>query len=286
MTEGVIVVDKPAGMTSHDVVDEVRRRLATRRVGHGGTLDPDATGVLVVGVGRATRLLAFAQEAPKRYRATAVLGATTSTQDASGEVLQRRPTEGVGPAEVKAALPALTGEILQVPPMVSAVKVGGERLYRKARRGEEVEREARRATVYRLELTGWHPGSPPRADLAVECSAGTYVRTLVHDLGAALGCGAFLGALRRVGAGGFGEADAVPLDRVDASRLRPPLDLLRHLPCVEVDAEGARTVAHGHPLERSVSAGEGDPVAVAHEGRLLAVYARRGEHLVARRVLA
>ena len=285
MTDGVLVVDKPAGMTSHDVVDEVRRRLSTRRVGHGGTLDPDATGVLVLGVGRATRLLSFCQSAPKRYRATAVLGVTTSTQDASGEVLARRSTEGVGPAEVKAALGALTGEISQVPPMVSAVKVGGERLYRKARRGEDVEREPRRVTVYRLELTGWRPGGTPEADLEIECSAGTYVRTLVHDLGQTLGCGAFLAALRRVASGGFGEADAVPLDQVSVHDLRPALEALRHLPHLAVDEQGARAVAHGRPLPAAGGAGDGDAVAVAHDGRLLAVYARRGEQLVARRVL-
>ena len=150
--DGVLVVDKPAGMTSHDAVDEVRHRLGTRRVGHAGTLDPDATGVLVMGVGRATRLLAYAQAAAKRYRAEVAFGVETTTQDASGEVVARADAGWLSRAEVEAALPAFRGAIEQVPPMVSAVKVGGERLYRKARRGEEVARAPRRVTVHALEL--------------------------------------------------------------------------------------------------------------------------------------
>ncbi|MGH2729061.1 MAG: tRNA pseudouridine(55) synthase TruB [Actinomycetota bacterium] len=222
--DGVLVIDKPAGMTSHDVVDEVRRRLGTRKVGHGGTLDPDATGILVVGVGRATKLLSYAQAGPKRYRALARFGITTSTQDASGTVIESREAM-IGADDVKRALEAFEGEIEQVPPMVSAVKIGGERLYKKARRGETVDRPARAVTVYGIELVDFSPDGP-RATLDVRCSAGTYVRTLVHDLGVALGCGAHLESLRRTAASGFTEADAVALDRVDERALRP-VDALR-----------------------------------------------------------
>ncbi|MGH2820602.1 MAG: tRNA pseudouridine(55) synthase TruB, partial [Actinomycetota bacterium] len=152
--DGLLVIDKPPGMTSHDVIDEVRRRFRTRRVGHAGTLDPDATGVLVVGVGHATRFLSYSQAAPKRYLARARFGVTTTTQDASGELLERRPVD-LDAEEVRAALEDFRGEIEQVPPMVSAVKVGGERLYRKARRGEEVERAARRVTIHALDLVSF-----------------------------------------------------------------------------------------------------------------------------------
>jgi len=217
--DGVLVIDKPAGMTSHDVVDEVRKRLGMRKVGHGGTLDPDATGVLIVGVGRATKILSYAQGGPKRYTAVARFGITTSTQDASGTVIETRAAI-ISAEDVTRALTAFEGEIEQVPPMVSAVKIGGERLYKKARRGETVDRPARNITVYAIALVGWSDDGP-RATLDVRCSAGTYVRTLVHDLGAALGCGAHLESLRRTAAGGFTEADAVALANVDERALRP-----------------------------------------------------------------
>jgi tRNA pseudouridine55 synthase len=286
VTDGVLVIDKPTGMTSHDVVDSVRRRLGTRKVGHAGTLDPDATGVLVVGVGSVTRLLSFAGGGAKRYRATAILGVSTYTQDASGEVVERRSTEGIGRAEVERALTALTGEIEQIPPMVSAVKVGGERLHAKARRGEEVERAPRRITVYELMLSGWRLGPAPEADLEVRCSAGTYVRTLVHDLGEALGCGAHVGALRRIDSGGFTEAEAISLDEVAPDALMPAIEAVRHLSRISVDADGARAVSHGGALPGGADAlREGELVAVVRDGHLLAVYVRRGSQLVPQRVL-
>ena len=286
MTDGVIVVDKPAGMTSHDVVDEVRRRLGIRRVGHGGTLDPAATGVLLVGVGRVTRLLSFAQRAPKRYLAIALFGTSTTTQDAGGEVVERRPTDHLTQELVEAAMKGLQGELSQVPPMMSALKVGGERLHVKARRGEQVEREPRRVTVYRFGLVEWRAGPPPTADFDVYCSAGTYVRTLIHDLGAELGCGAHVTALRRVAAGGFQETEAIPLDDITAEHVRPALDAVRDLEVIEVDDEQARAVRHGRPLEAPGAGSEGASIALAHEGDLLAVYRRRGTALVPDRVLA
>jgi tRNA pseudouridine55 synthase len=283
--DGVLVIDKPAGMTSHDVVDAVRRRFGTRRVGHGGTLDPGATGVLVLGLGRATRFLSYAQSSIKRYRTTAVFGMTTTTQDASGEVIERseaRPTE----AEVVAAAEKLTGDLEQLPPMVSAVRIGGERLYEKARRGEEVERATRPVTIYELVVESFST-EPPEAVLDVRCSAGTYVRTLVHDLGALLGCGAHLRNLRRTEASGFTEADAVGLDDVTERNLLPLVDAVRGLARVEIDHEAARLVAHGRRLAMpSEQFGEGEHLAVIHDADLVAVYVRNGDELVPERVVA
>ncbi len=266
--DGVLVVDKPPGVTSHDVVDAVRRRLRTRKVGHGGTLDPDATGILLLGVGRATRFLSYAQAAPKRYVAGARFGSSTTTQDASGEVVETAEP-GFSEAELAEALVALTGEIEQVPPMVSAVKVGGERLYAKARRGEEVERAARRVTVYELELLRYDVGAQ-HATLDVLCSGGTYVRTLIHDLGRALRCGAHMTSLRRTATAGFTEMDAIALDAVDEAALRPLGDAVRDLPRLDVGDEDARAVSHGRPLE--IEAPAPGPVALFHEDRLIAVY--------------
>lgn len=289
--DGVLVVDKPRGMTSHDVVDEVRRRFRTRKVGHAGTLDPDATGVLVCGLGKATRFLSYSQGVPKRYLADAVLGVTTSTQDASGRVIEERPAL-VSEHDVAALLPGFTGAILQVPPMVSAVKHEGERLHVKARRGEEVERKARQVHVHTFDLTGWRPGQRPEATLDVGCSAGTYVRTLVHDLGAQLGCGAHLRALRRTEAGGFTLADSVPLDRIDSRHLLPLIEAVRGLRRIDVDDAGRAVVAHGRPLPPALTqAAKGDvgpgeePVAVVWDGELLGVYRWRADALVPERVV-
>ena len=280
--DGVLVVDKPPGVTSHDVVDAVRRKLGTRKVGHGGTLDPDATGILLIGVGRATRFLSYAQAAPKRYVAGARFGSSTTTQDASGDVVEAADPDFTE-AELGDALAALTGTIEQVPPMVSAVKVGGERLYAKARRGEEVERAPRRVTVYELELLKYDAGTA-HATLEVLCSGGTFVRTLIHDLGRALRCGAHMTSLRRTAAAGFTEMDAIALDAVDAGALRPLGDAVRDLPRLDVDDEAARDVSHGRTLRMEAPPGA-DQIAVFHEGTLIAVYERAEEGLRPDRVV-
>jgi len=283
--DGVLVVDKPAGMTSHDVVDRIRKSLGTRRVGHAGTLDPDATGVLILGVGRATRFLSYAQSSPKRYLTTAVFGVTTTTQDASGEVIERRPVD-ISEDDVRAAAAKHTGELDQIPPMVSAVRVGGERLYKKARRGEEVERAARPVIIYELDVLSYSE-KPPEAVLDVRCSAGTYVRTLVHDIGASLGCGAHLRSLRRTEAGGFNEADTVELDAVDSRHLLPLADTVRDLTRLEIDDDAARLVANGRRLELlSEDLVDGEHLALINGGDLVAVYARKGRELVPERVVA
>jgi tRNA pseudouridine55 synthase len=283
--DGVLVVDKPPGMTSHDVVDEVRQRLGVRRVGHAGTLDPQATGILVVGVGRATRLLSYAQPGIKRYLAEAVFGVSTTTQDAWGEVVATRPAY-LERHEVEDVLEHFVGASEQTPPMVSAVKVGGERLYRRARRGESIERPARPIHVHALALLRWRSGEHPAATLDVRCSGGTYVRTLVSDIGDRLGCGGHLAALRRTESGAYTEADAVPLESVDATALRPLEHAVAELPRLEADVETASRVANGHPLSQAEPGREGDAVAVVHGGHLLAVYVRRGDVLVAERVIA
>jgi tRNA pseudouridine55 synthase len=282
--DGVLVIDKPAGMTSHDVVDEVRRRLSVRRVGHAGTLDPQATGILVVGVGRATRLLSYAQAGVKRYLAEAVFGITTTTQDAWGEIVATRPVN-LGRTTVARVLEEFVGALEQVPPMVSAVKVGGERLYRKARRGESVSRPARPIVVHELTLTEWRSGEHPAATLDVRCSAGTYVRTLVADLGDRLGCGAHLTGLRRTESGVYTEADAVELADVNEASLRPLRETVAGLALLEADGEAAERAAHGRPLSVAEPGKEGEAVAIVHGEDLIAVYVRRGGALVAERVL-
>lgn len=286
MTDGVLVVDKPAGMTSHDVVDEIRRRFKTKKVGHAGTLDPDATGVLLIGVGRATRFLAYAQDAPKRYEATASFGTSTTTQDAAGDVVETRRCS-FSADELARALDKFLGAIEQIPPMVSAVRIGGERLHAKARRGEEVERPARPVTIHELECRDFRPGDPPEADLEVVCSSGTYVRTLIHDLGAALGCGAHMAKLRRTETGGFSIADATPLVDISSEHARPLAEAVRVLPGIDLSEEHAAAVANGHKLPASIAPGitDGDLVALRAGRDLIAVYRRAGDELVADRVV-
>lgn len=263
------MVDKPAGWTSHDVVAKTRGVLGTGRVGHSGTLDPDATGVLVLGVGRATRLLRFLTDLPKSYEAEIVLGAETDTGDSSGSVVARWDMAGVSEAAARAAAAALTGEIMQVPPMVSAVKVGGRRLYELAREGKEVERPPRPVTVHRFDLAA--AGSEGVWRAAVECSSGTYVRTLASDLGRALGGGAHLRSLRRTAVGGFGLDRARP---VESPVLLPPAAAVAHLDGVILDEGAAADVRHGKVLDRGRLGAVDDGPWAVHDagGDLLAVY--------------
>lgn len=288
--DGFLVVDKPPGITSHDVVDVVRRCLQTRKVGHAGTLDPDATGVLVVGVGKATRLLSASQQHPKCYRATAAFGLATTTQDASGETIHETEASHLTEEDVALALKAFVGEIEQVPPMVSAVKVGGERLYKKARRGEQVERPARPVTIHSFELISFSPGARPIAELEVCCSSGTYIRTLIHDLGQEVGSGAHMRTLRRTRAGGFGVEEAIALDTITSDALRPLVEMLPFLSRVDAADDVATWVANGRSLPLSVGAtvpvGEDERVVICKDAKLLAVYRRRHDQLVAETVIA
>jgi tRNA pseudouridine55 synthase len=271
---GVTVVDKPAGWTSHDVVAKARGLLGTRKVGHSGTLDPDATGVLVLGVGRATRLLTYLSGLDKAYTGEVVLGVATSTLDAGGEVTGTWDMSGVGVDEVRRAALALTGEIRQVPPMVSAKKVGGQRLHALARQGVEVEREAVAVTVERFDVG--EPVEPGVFPVEVTCSSGTYVRSLADDLGAALGGGAHLRNLRRTAVGPYGIGEAVPLDELAPERVLPPVEALRGRRRVTADGDLLAAVRYGKVLPAALLGVDGDgpwPV-VDPEGQLVAVYQR------------
>ncbi len=268
--DGFLAIDKPPGMTSHDVVARVRRSLGTSRVGHAGTLDPDATGVLLVGVGRATRLMRYMTALPKSYVGELVLGVATSTLDAAGEVTATYDMSGVGLDDVRAAAAGFEGDILQIPPMVSAIKVGGRRLHELAREGVEIDREPRPVTVHRLEV---EPTEDPLVfELSVDCSSGTYIRSLAADIGQALGGGAHLRALRRTAIGSFRVEAACPLDALE---LRPMAEALAHLDTVEVDPVVAALVANGRALDGLPGAeGEGPWLVVDADGEVRAVYER------------
>jgi tRNA pseudouridine55 synthase len=272
--DGVLVCDKPAQITSHDVVARVRRLAGQRRVGHGGTLDPPATGVLVLALGRATRLLPFLPTEPKRYLAEVAFGAETDTLDATGTVTATAAADSVDEPGLRAALAGFLGPQQQVPPMVSAIKIGGERLYAKARRGEEVERAPRPIVIHELELLGFAGGEKPLATLAVVCSGGTYVRSLAADLGRALGTLAHLASLRRTAVGRFTEAEAQTLEelaepgRLEAAVLDPAAAMASTATRALTPAE-ASALATGRTLDPT---GHGDPVAaVGPDGRLVAV---------------
>lgn len=272
---GLVLIDKEPGWTSHDVVAKSRGVLGTRKVGHAGTLDPPATGLLLVGVGTMTRLLRFLTALPKTYVGEIVLGSETDTLDDTGEVTATHDMAGVTLADVRAAAAELTGDILQVPPMVSAVKVDGKRLHELAREGKEVEREARPVTIH--SFTVGEPIDAGVFPIEVTCSSGTYIRTLAADLGTALGGGAHLRNLRRTRAGSHDVADAHRIDDVVApGHVLSPAEALRDLPTVVVDQATAVDVGHGKPLERSRLGLPDDhdgPWAIqTQDGVLLAVY--------------
>lgn len=264
MPDGILNLDKPRGPTSHDIVERVRRLTDIRRVGHAGTLDPLASGVLVVCVGRAaTRVTEYLMSERKIYRAHARLGITTTTCDGEGKVTARVPVD-VTRNQVEAALARFRGTIEQVPPMYSAVKHQGKPLYRLARQGVEVEREPRQIEISRLELVGW---DPPMCTLEVKCSPGTYIRVLAHDLGQALGCGAYLVDLTRLASGSFRLEDAISLDKLTqaakedrwAELLRPVGEALADLfPALRLDAEASRRFCSGQAISPAdVAASDG-----------------------------
>ena len=265
-THGIAVVDKPPGVTSHDVVGMLRRRFGERQVGHAGTLDPDATGVLVVAVGKATRLLRFVEKTRKGYTGEVVLGTSTSTLDSAGDVLDSFDMSAVTLDDARRAVDEhLMGDIEQIPPMVSAIRVNGKRLHELAREGIEIERAPRPVTIHRFDVTGWV--APEVLSIDVECSAGTYIRTLADDLGRLLGGGAHLRNLRRTHVGAFTIAEAGPPDECE---LLPVASAVRSLTVVTVDDAVAALVANGRVLD----AWDGDgPWAVFDgTGELLAVY--------------
>jgi len=265
--DGVCIVDKPTGWTSHDVVAKARGLLGTRKIGHAGTLDPDATGILVLGVGRATRLLRFLTDLGKQYVGEVVLGTTTSTLDASGEITGIFDMDGTTLADVRAAAAGFVGVIDQVPPMVSAIKVGGRRLHELAREGIEIEREPRRVVIRRIDVDSTE--EPGVFRLEVACGSGTYIRSLAADIGTALGGGAHLRHLRRTAVGGFGEADARDLEHLE---LLPMREVLRDYPRVDVDAVGVGALVQGRRIPAG-PAPAGGPVQAVYgpDGDLVAV---------------
>lgn len=247
MPNGIIIIDKPQDWTSMDVCAKLRGVLGERRIGHAGTLDPMATGVLPVFVGRATRAVEFAERGDKEYVAGLKLGLVTDTQDTSGNTLEEHQVE-VTAEQVREVLPQFTGDILQVPPMYSAIKINGKKLYELARKGREVERPARPVTIHALTLEG--QVAPDEYTIRVKCSKGTYVRTLCHDLGAALGCGGCMSSLRRTMACGFDLSQAHPLAEVlacedPAGLLRPTDTLFAAHPALTLGKRGAERVRHG-----------------------------------------
>jgi tRNA pseudouridine55 synthase len=275
-----LLVDKTGGRTSHDVVFKVRHLLRERKVGHAGTLDPMATGLLVLGIGRATRLLRFVQDSEKTYVARARFGVATDTLDADGSVLDREPMP-VSQEEVEQASERFVGEIMQIPPMVSALKVGGRRLYELAREGEEVERAPRPVTVHEIRVLDFAPGDYPEAEFVVRCGSGTYIRTLADDIARALGGRAHLIGLRRTRIASLEVSDAVTVEVLEAGRtdgslrrrILPPARGLAHLPAAEVPLEVEQGVRHGAAFPaRMIGAPEGPVRLLGPGGDLIAVY--------------
>ncbi|WP_242901570.1 tRNA pseudouridine(55) synthase TruB [Actinomadura terrae] len=270
---GLVIVDKPQGWTSHDVVGRMRRIAGTRRVGHAGTLDPMATGVLVVGVGKATRLLGHLALTAKGYDATIRLGESTNTDDAEGEITASASAAAVTDEALRAGIAALTGPIEQVPPQVSAIKVNGERAYKMARKGEEVALKARPVTVHDFAVTDVRRhGDVIDVDASIGCSSGTYIRALARDLGASLGCGGHLTALRRTRVGPYDLGMARTLERLaETLEILPIGDAVASaFPRRDVSAEDARSVAHGGRL-KAAGLGPGPVGVFAPDGTLLAL---------------
>lgn len=290
VADGLLPVDKPVGPTSHDVVAWCRRALSIRKIGHTGTLDPFASGLLLLCVGRATRLAEYITALDKTYETIVHLGVSTDTHDCQGRVvaecdLWRSVTE----AQVEAALSDLRGVIQQIPPQFSAKKVDGEAMHRRARRGEYVDLPPVSVTVHDLTLTSF---DPPEVGLAVRCSSGTYVRALARDIGEALGVGAHLTALRRTAVGEFTADRALPGEDLQGSVSRErveefwilPADALAHLEAVDVSADDARQLAMGQWIETEATVPEGVPIAVRESGRLIAVAVLEGRWLRPRKV--
>jgi tRNA pseudouridine55 synthase len=287
-------VDKPGGWTSHDVVARVRSALSVKKVGHAGTLDPMATGLLVLGLGRATRLLRFVQAFPKEYVARILFGVATDSLDADGAILTREPMP-VDQDAVAGAMARFVGPILQVPPMVSARRVGGHRLYELARDGVEVEREATEVTIYAFDLVEFSPCDYPEATVRVRASAGTYVRTLADDVARALGGRAHLTALRRIRNGSLDVAEAATVDQITAAAaagtaarlVLDPADGLPDIPAAVVEDDLAAAVANGVPLAgHQLEAGDGLVKLLDRGGTLLALYRVQGARAVPEVVLS
>jgi len=273
---GVLVVDKPVGMTSHDVVQIIRTGTGLRRAGHTGTLDPRASGVLVILVGPAVRLSEFVSASDKRYQAIIRLGSTTDTFDADGKLSESGQPVNVTEAQFEKVLATFVGEIEQIPPPYSAVKVQGRKAYELAREGEKVELAPRKITVHHLEVLEW---APPEVVIDVHCSSGTYVRSLANDLGAALGCGAYLVGLRRTKSGRFSLREAAPLRKLQEAfqagnwyqYLIPAAEALVEWPAIELGPDDVENVRHGHRVKAAADANPGMVRGISTQGELVAL---------------
>ena len=278
MANGIVIIDKPAGWTSMDVCAKLRGILKTKKIGHAGTLDPMATGVLPVFVGQATRAVSFAEGGEKEYVAGLRLGRTTNTQDTEGETLTRSPV-AVGREELEAVLPRFTGEISQIPPMFSAIKINGQKLYDLARQGKEVERKARAVTIFALEVV--EQVSETDYILRIRCSKGTYVRTLCHDIGQALGCGGCMFSLRRTMAAGFTLDESVTLERMQEggeALLRPTDSLFRDRPDYRLKTEKQEErCRNGNPFFIQENLPEGEYRIYGREGEFLCLSRLQGD---------
>ena len=285
MTSGILLLDKPVGPTSHDAVARVRRAGGLRRVGHAGTLDPLASGLLLMGLGPAARFLEYLVGLDKTYETTVRLGQATTTYDAEGEVTAERPVD-VSAEQIAATLDAFRGPIHQRVPSHSAVKRDGRPLYESARRGEVLDLPQRDVVIHALDLLAF---DPPLVTLRVACSSGTYIRSLAHDLGAALGCGGHVAALRRTAVGVFSVADALPLDALTpesvVAHLRPPAVAVAHLPRLDVDESDALRLSLGQRLPAAADAPPGNTAAFGPDGRFLGVVEVDGDVIRPRKML-
>ncbi len=285
MTSGILLLDKPVGPTSHDAVARVRRAAGLRRVGHAGTLDPLASGLLLMGLGPAARFLEYLVGLDKTYETTVLLGQATTTYDAEGEVTAERPVD-VSAEQIAAALAAFRGPIRQRVPSHSAVKRDGRPLYESARRGEVIDLPQRDVVVHALDLLAF---DPPLVTLRVACSSGTYIRSLAHDLGAALGCGGHVVALRRTAVGVFSVDDAISLDILTPEsvvvHLRPPAAAVAHLPRLDVGESDALRLSVGQRLPAAADALPGNAAAFGPDGRFLGVVEVDGDVIRPRKML-
>ncbi|VAW36545.1 tRNA pseudouridine(55) synthase [hydrothermal vent metagenome] len=283
---GVLCVDKPLGITSHDVVNRIRRLTGLRRVGHAGTLDPLATGVLLLALGRSTRLIEYLVGADKVYETAVRLGQNTTTYDAEGDVVAERPFAHLTLPQIKDALKSFRGTIQQQPPLYSAIKQGGQPLYKLARQGvKNVKRPYRTVTIHELSLISWEP---PFLTLRIACSSGTYIRSLGHDLGEALGCGGHLTALRRLAVGDFGVETAVPLDQLTpeniVDHLLSPDTAVRHLPRVDLPETAAAAILQGKQIPRQTSTPDGEARTYGSDGQFLGIVIAEGTYWRARKM--
>ncbi len=277
--DGILNINKPTGMTSHDVVAKVRKLLKQKRVGHAGTLDPAASGVLPICVGQATRVAEYLSESGKAYQATIVFGTVTDTYDSEGTIIRTASTQDLTLPKIEALLPAMLGEQMQIPPRYSAIKLQGQPAYKRARAGEEVAMEPRPITIYQLEIIDWQPSQPSTLTLAVECSKGTYIRSLAYDLGEQAGCGAYLDGLVRTRSGPFPLSESITLAQLAGSAaqgtieqfLYPADKAIEHYPALKLDEAMTERVRHGNTFQLE------EQTDTLHEQSIARVYDDKGQ---------